>query len=369
MPKGPLDAPGNFAPEIASAKDLGRTERMLASMAAEVAELPPAAMRRLLPILHDARKELRAGLLAWLSESPDGAQRFTAQAKRSALLNLEAAIAKIRELEPAMASTLIGTSKAAGELSPAHLHAEVSRMSTVFGESLFSAPQIRAARVLSSSQRILIPRHENSASRYAGNVLGDIQHQLGVGVSRGETYFQLQQRLRRLGGPKGLVALQGKIGDPGVIAEEISEGLFSRYRHWAHRVVRTEMSGAYALHYVEGVRELNDQIGDLGDEYLLRWDARNDGQCPICRALDGTAVRVGEAFAPGIYRPPSHPNCLCRVGAWRKDWGDIEGEVALKGPAPGADAKDWPPTTTGRGHANGRARLRLPEHWRDRSNE
>lgn len=650
MPGGILDAPGNFAPAIADAKAAGQTERMLANMAQEMAELPPATMRRLLPVLQDARKELRAGLLEWLKHAPDGANRFTAQARRAALLNLETAIAKIRELQPAMVEALKIGGAAAGELSLGHLKGEVARMSTVFGETLFNAPQIRAADILTNSERVLIPKFRNSANRYAGNVLRDLQHQFGVGVSRGETYFQLQQRLRRLGGPKGLVALSKSIGDPGAIVEEISEGLFQRYRHWAQRVVRTEClpgdqlvsgahvtaahrrffegpmveivtasgrkisgttnhpmltrrgwvgagliregdhlicyggnqspappgnehvatgpasiceifdalstvgvrerratakpdfhgdgadgevdiarpdgvlrygsfatldkpvienvlavsdrggfsfcqscgsllsidkqrclcrvaqddpgthdspldgripytepsrygeagfsgkipgdkiagvdvapcpgvisgpvegvaslrarsrkpggfdeiihppiatanpggdstgakageveldrvvsvrirefrghvynlstpygyfaidgvytgntSNAYNHHHEEGVRNLNDQLGDDEDEYLLRWDARNDGQCPICRALDRTAVKVGEQFAPGIYRAPAHPNCLCRVGAWRKDWGDIDGEAALRGPAPGPKAKGWPPTSS-----------------------
>lgn len=341
---GPLDAPGNFAPAKATAEQLGRTDRMLANMAAEVAELPPTAMRRLFPILHEARQELRADLLKWLANAPDGANRFTAQAYRATLANLETAMAKIRELEPAMANALDGGSKLAGELSLDHLHAEISRMSNVFGESLFSAPQIRAANVLTNSEKILIPKHRNSANRYAGNVLEDLKRQFGVGVARGETYFQLQQRLRRLGGPKGLVALRGSIGDPKAIVEDITEGLFRRYRYWAHRVVRTEMANAYNHHHEQGVRDLNEQLGDDEDEYLLRWDARNDGQCPICQALDQTAVRVGEQFAPGIYRAPAHPQCLCRCGAWRKDWGKIDGEVGLRGPAPGPNAKNWPPT-------------------------
>lgn len=340
---GLYDAPGNFAPARATASQLGATDRMLTSMSAQLAELPPETLRRLMPVLQDARKELRTGLLEWLKNAPDGAKRFTAQSKRVALLNLETAIQKIRELEPAMADALTQGGAGAGELAIKHLREEVSRMGTVFGESLFASPQIRMAQVLTNADKVLIPRFRNSANRYAGNVLTDLNHQFGVAVSKGESYFQIQQRLRRLGGPRGLVALRGTIGDPKAIVEEISEGLFARYRHWANRLVRTEMASAYSHGHVQGVRDLNAQLEDDGDEYLLRWDARNDGQCPICQALDGTAVKVGEQFAPGIYRSPAHPNCLCRVGAWRKDWGDIPGEVGLRGPAPGPNAKGWPP--------------------------
>lgn len=342
----PLNAPGNFAPDAASAADLGRTDRMLGHMAAEMAELPPATMRRMLPILHEARKELRADLLRWLANAPDGANRFTAQQMRVALLNLEESMATIRQMAPELAGVLSHGSEAAGELSIKHLRQETSRMANVFGESLVS-PQIRAAKILTDSKKILVPRFRNSANRYAGNVLRDLQSQFGVGVAKGETFYQLTQRLRRLGGPRGMVALSGSIGDPRAVVEEISEGLFRRYNHWAQRVVRTEMSNAYNHHHEQGVRDLNDELGDEDDEYLLRWDARNDGSCPICNALDRTTVKVGEQFAPGIYRAPAHPNCLCRVGAWRKDWGDVEGEVGVKGPAPGPNAKGWPPTESG----------------------
>jgi hypothetical protein len=304
-------------------------------------------MRRLLPVLQDARKELRKGLMEWLKNAPDGANRFTAQQMRVALLNLEEAIAKIIELEPAMAAALEEVGAIAGELSVAHLRREVARMSSVFGETLFTSPNIRVAEVLTNSEKILVPRYRNSAHRYAGNVLKDIQHQLAVGVSKNESYFQLTQRLRRLGGPKGLVSLRGTLGEPGSISEEIAEGLFRRYRHWAQRIVRTEMSNAYSQGHMDAVVDLNEQIGDDEDEYLLRWDARNDGQCPICQRLDRTAVKVGEQFAPGIFRSPAHPNCLCRVGTWRKDWGGIPGEVSLrKEPAPGSDAANWPPTAS-----------------------
>ena len=160
----------------------------------------------------------------------------------------------------------------------------------------------------------------------------------GIGSTDGlgETFDQLTTRLVKLGGPKGLVALRGSLGDPGVVAEHIGEGLFKRYRFWAERVVRTECAEAYSVHALNSLVEANEE--DPG--YEKRWDAAlvRDRTCPVCKGLDGTAVALDAEFPGGYKHPPAHPLCLCTLTPWRPEWG---GKAAPPKQAP--DAAPPPP--------------------------
>lgn len=68
----------------------------------------------------------------------------------------------------------------------------------------------------------------------------------------------------------------------------------------------------------------------LRDLPYRRWVARKDKVCcRYCKALDGTVVTAEESFAQaaasagylkiygGLYGPPLHPNCRCRIQAVR----------------------------------------------------
>lgn len=52
---------------------------------------------------------------------------------------------------------------------------------------------------------------------------------------------------------------------------------------------------------------------EAGDDVSFVWVA-NDANCDQCEELDGTTVRAGEEFAPGIHTPPAHPGCDCTTG-------------------------------------------------------
>lgn len=332
-------------------------------MAAQLAGLDEQALRAVLPALVDTRAELRPGLARWLDQVRDGDKRFTAQAMRNALVNLEGAFVVARErLGPEMLASLEDFGGRAGRLSLANLEFELARFSSVFGMSVHPT-QIPTAAVLAAGDRQLIPRYRTSAARYAGRVLEDMRHQFAVGVARGETFHQLSNRLRRLGGPRGLVALRGVAGDPGAIVEDISEGLFRRYRHWSERVVRTEMIHAYNLQHLGGIEALNEQRDEDEEPFGKRWDATLDARvCPICRGLDGKVIAVGAAFGersnygaePVTYQhPPAHPNCRCTVVAWHPSWAEVEGVSAERereqrpppgvAPKPGERAPRPPP--------------------------
>jgi SPP1 gp7 family putative phage head morphogenesis protein len=131
------------------------------------------------------------------------------------------------------------------------------------------------------------------------------------------TLTELTNRLVRLGGPRGVVALRGVAGEPGAVTEVIAEGLFKRYRYWAHRLVRTELQSTANTVLDEGIRDLHTRDPGI----MRRWDASIDGRvCAVCRSLHNATAPVDAAFPGGYAAAPAHPNCRCRVGAWRRGW-------------------------------------------------
>jgi SPP1 gp7 family putative phage head morphogenesis protein len=281
-----------------------------------------------MPALQQAERETAAGLREWLRTVPNGDLRYTAQQRRNTLLHLRGAFRAIARLQPTMEAALRKLINGAGHLSAHHLQHEVARFSQVF-EGTSRALPLNVARIIVQGERTLIPRIRTSAARYAGNVGQDIHRELAVGVLRGETVTDLTNRLVRHGGPRGLVALRGVAGEPGAVTEHIAEGLFTRYRYWATRIVRTETQNAYNEQLDEGFQQARESIPDLE----RRWDASIDGRvCQMCAGLNGVVVPIGQPFPDGIDGAPAHPNCRCRVGAWRADWTDILRDTGVQSP-------------------------------------
>lgn len=312
---------------------------MLRSLAGDVFDLDQRAMRSLMPVLQEARKELRRDMLKWLKDTPEGDARFTAQEYRRALISVERSMEAIGQIRPELRSMLGETGAKAGVLAVGHLEFEVARMAQVFGgpgNMAMMPTQIDTAAVMAVGRKELIPRFRTSAARYSKGVRDDLRRQFGVGLARGETFTQLTNRLRRLGGPKGLVALRGVAGERGALVEQISEGLFRRYRHWAERLVRTETIHAYNTQHHTAIEFLNEDLDEDEVPFQKRWDATIDRVCPICRALDGQVVAVDAEFrgpSGQTYKhAPAHPNGRCTVLAWHPSWGDVKGEKPRKTP-------------------------------------
>ena len=338
----PADAyrpPGRDAPIFPTLKKQKAVKRMLRQLAHDVYDLDESTVRKLLPALNDARKEVRKAIGEWLRDIPEGGARYTAQHHRRALVSIQGAMDSIGDIQPRLMGLMVETGEVAGHLAADHLRFELARMANVFGgpgDLALVPTQIDTAAVVADGKRELIPRFRASSHRYSRAVRADLRHQFGVGLARGETFAQMTNRLRRLGGPRGMVALRGVMGEPGALVQEISEGLFRRYRHWAERLVRTETINAYNSQHLKSIKLLNEDLDDGEEPFLVRWDATFDRVCPICRYLDRRTVEVGQPFiGPGgqEYRhPPAHPNCRCTVVAWHRSWGGIKGEVgALEG--------------------------------------
>lgn len=334
--------PGSITP---SKRAVAEVRVLIDQQAALIDGLDKASMRALLPALIDAKNELTRGLAAWIAQAPGNDERYTAHQHRKAMLALDVALRRAAALGEDVQNTLVDNGTAAGELSAANLTEQVARFGRIFGESL-NPIDLPTAALIAKGDRLRFKHYENSAARYAGAVGEDIRHQFAVGVAKGETFGQLKARLVRLGGPSGRVFTRGKEGDPGAIAEEIAEGLFRRHRHWAERLVRTELIEAYNDQHEAGIDLLNEhRDAAVTSEYLKRWDASLDKRiCPVCRGLDRRTARAGENF-PGVnfQHPPAHPNCRCVVVAWHASWGDMAGETPTHDEAPPAPP---PPVST-----------------------
>ncbi len=325
-PRPPPPPPGLLAPPVPSKAQLDAVHRLVWDNVHAVEALEAPALRAILPVLKQVRDELRRDLARWLSTAHDANDRFTAQRMRVALRQVQASIDAAARLEPVMASALKLGRRDTGALAAASLETEIARFGSVFGESIRPV-QLDTAAVIARGDRLMWKRHKISGARYGGQVGDDIRHQLAVGVAKGETFAELKARLVKHGGPRGMVALRGRLGDPNAVAEYIAEGLFARYRHWAERLVRTELMHAYNLQHQQGLALLNQNL-DAGQEpYVRLWDAAADRRvCPICRGLDGKTAPMDGLFVGGYDHPPAHPYCRCVEVAWHASWGTIPGE-------------------------------------------
>ena len=76
----------------------------------------------------------------------------------------------------------------------------------------------------------------------------------------------------------------------------------------ATMIARTELAFAHVQGNLDGWR--------VSDEVESKVWLASAGACPICQALDGTEVGLGEMFdydGEAIDGPPGHPNCRCDV--------------------------------------------------------
>jgi len=315
---------------VSAALALQRVETELAQTSAEVARLPESVLRTLAPVLAQAQQETTQGLRTWLRDAK-GAERYTAQQHRTLLAHLERAFTTLGAANPTLLLAFQQSGTAAGRLAGAHLVQEIARYSSRFDGRELRVP-LRLATLLAMGSRALVPRYRTSAARYADQVQRDLRRELAVGVLRRESIDQLTARLASIGGPRGLVAVRGVAGEPGAVVEHIGEGLFKRYRYWGERLARTELQHAYNVQVDAGLQLAAPDVPGL----LKRWDASSDLRiCPRCAELHGAVRRLDEPFAPDLDTAPLHPNCRCRVGAWRASWSHaLPGAVSRPGTLP-----------------------------------
>lgn len=271
----------------------------------------PVLARMLIP-LEQAQREVERDLMFWLRRQ-DGDARFTTQRYRSALTQIRAGLDHIKGLAPVVAEALDDAGAIVAAMAPEHVERQIVRLGQLFEPNAVQPVSIDAGIVIARGDEILIDRFATSARRYAGEARDKIVNELVVSRVRGESIFEMTDRLQRQ-----------------------LPSVFQANRSSAERLARTEVMNAYNVYHVEALREAQED----DPEMVARWDSSFDTRrCEICRSLDGQTANVvkGETFVAVwtrhtrkgartsrlvVKRPPAHPWCRCVLIPWRKHWPD-----------------------------------------------
>lgn len=316
-----IDPPGRRAPKRASREQRRAVLEVVDRHQQQLLQLTQAEMQALLPALQRAQAELGEALKRWTEDVPDGDFRWTAHSYKAARL-LSGRL--IQAMQLALGETVDRSTARAQDMALQHLAEEVARFSAVFGEPRTLA--LNLARELATGRSFIIPRVRTSAARYGKNLSEDIRQRLTMDILKGASVYETTERLVESRGPAGWVSLKGMSFEQGSVVENIPEGLFRRYRHWAERIVRTETASAYGAQRQVGLRAAAAQIPNL----RRRWFA--DGSaCPlICRPLDGVVTGIDGTFptpSGPVDHEPAHPNCMCTTQPWASDWPALLGDI------------------------------------------
>lgn len=178
-------------------------------------------------------------------------------------------------------------------------------------------------------QPMLLDRHATSIDRYGKAMVRRINQIMVRGMLRGKTQSQMVDELVQIRGPRGVVSLRAVQIQPGMVVrvaeENVPEGLFMRYRSWAWRIVRTEMSEAQNASHLASIQGHRDQFPDIKKKILATFDLRT--------AMDSVGVHgqvrpVDGYFMDGagrVYqRPPSRPHDREVVIPWRDRWRETQ---------------------------------------------
>lgn len=288
-----------------------------------VRTIPNSALAEFLPRLRHAQAELTRELKLWELKQ-DGSKRYTAHVKRSALVQIDAAIQEVENLGGAMHNTLMVSGVAAGEAGLTAMQQQLTSLNAMFKGAMVPVSIERAA-ILNKGERALIKKYPSSAARYAGNIRKDIMGRLSVGVLQQKTISQMANQMFK----------------------DIPQ-VFNTAKFNAMRLVRTEVMNSYNDMHHEGLLDAHEEDSDV----KMRWDASYDHRrCPECGALDGKIVAVDGEFvatwktASGSprgstnKRPPAHAQCRCVLVPWIDSWPDSDWNTEPPGmgkPAPDA---------------------------------
>lgn len=297
--------------------------QILKQNARKIANLGEPELKNILAVLKEARNDTASGLRTWLKKVPEEERddKYTIHKHRALLGELDDAIATIgKKLGPAMRRDLKIESGSAVNIATGELRKIVGAGQKKFQDSV-EPIRIDVVKIVLRTNKMLIHRHQVSAQRYAGDIGRLVQHQLAVGLVKGES---VDQMVRRLTGK--LEKHYDRMSDEEK-AEAAGDKVFKMARYQAERLVRTEIIHAMNVGHVEQLKEIEEERQDRtdGDEndddrWQKKWDASADA-CEICDELDGEIVDVDDDFSSGDPGPPAHPNCRCTVVPWRADWG------------------------------------------------
>lgn len=184
--------------------------------------------------------------------------------------------------------------------------------------------------LIERTEHSLLAAHATSVDRYGTAMIGEYERRMRQGLIRGATQGEMVDELCGTGGPSGVVSIAGREEDDGTVTRirtaEIPEGLFTRYRSWAWRIVRTETARAYSEARLQGLFAAREaDFPALKKKILAHFDNRT---APDSIAVHGQVRPLEGLFVDGAgreyLRPPARPNDRETVIPWQDDWHETE---------------------------------------------
>lgn len=283
-----------------------------------------AAARRLLRVLREADRDLGDRLQREARDHGGMTARFTGA---QALVYREQVVASVAYVEARLRGLTDAQAQAAIAGSLRHTGTLFEGLERAY-RGVAAPTRLAQAAVLARAQRgVMSSRlraHATSVDRYGRAMITEIERTMAVGMVGGLSQWEMVNALTGHGGPRGTVSMAATVRAGRVVRlreEEIPEGLFTRYRSWAWRIVRTETAHAYNAARIVGLHELREDIPDLQKKILAHFDNRTAYDSIVVHGQIRPLEGYFQDGAGRVYqRPPARPNDRETVIPWVPDW-------------------------------------------------
>jgi len=208
-----------------------------------------------------------------------------------------AMLAQVRQGQAVMARRTAGElgsiSREAQVDSLRGLSTDIKRMEKHYTGTTPVLPVDEAARfsgVIDRRRTSLLRMHEGSMARYGGRLVGDMEDQMAVSVTMGETIGDAVDRIQQV----------------------------AQNEWWqAERIARTETLWAYNATHADGIKEVATRMPQL----MMRWTEHvsDDGAPLDDRVGEDSIVMHGQVAPPGgLFTMPPDPRASQSL--WYKSW-------------------------------------------------
>jgi len=280
--------------------------------------------RELIATLQRADKGLTRRLDAWIAGHGGGEVRFT---EASLVAYREQVRVALKFVQDRLRGFTSSQALRAARLALSRVVALTTNLEHAF--TGLTVPLRIDEAIVTRMMPSLLARHATSVDRYGTAMIRRVELELSQGFAEGISQREAVNRLVRMKGPTGMVSMRAVEIQPGMVVrlteEFIPEGLFTRYRTWAWRVVRTETAEAQnAVAQAESVAA-RAELPDMKRKILAVMDQRTARDS---LGVHGQVRAINEPFIDGAgrsyLRPPSRPNDRETVIPWREKWPDTE---------------------------------------------
>lgn len=287
-----------------------------------------AAAAELLELLEEADRRLTARLRREVERGFSGTDRFTGASAAAYREQIRIVLRYVQGRLGGLTATQAAAAVAESVDRTGRLLEQLERDFTGITRPL----RIRQAEVMSrirhGTRASLLAQHATSVDRYGEAMQRVFEREIRTGLLEGASLDEMTDRLVGHGGPRGTVSLAARVVGGIVVRtreEEIPEGLFTRYRYWAERIVRTEVAHAYQAAKLATLLESRARdFPDLQKKILATLDNRTAADSIAVhgqiRDLDGPNSFFMDGAGRQYQRPPARPNDRETLTPWRPHW-------------------------------------------------